>query len=223
MEARLTQINRRETLQYLRYHGELLPEPISRDLDRCEAAVMAAARPRAVWRLFPLTEDGQLGGTRYVPEGESIRELLASCHAVVLFAATLGSEMDAAIRRAQHQNLGDAVILDAASSAAIENVCDNLCADLAEELAPEYLTDRFSPGYGDFPLSQQQAFFRLLDISRRIGVSLTESGLMVPQKTVTALIGVSSQPQPKRHRGCAYCNLYDDCAYRREGKRCGQY
>ena len=214
MEARLTGINRQETLQYLSYRGEKLTDTVTADLDRCEETVLSTARPRAVWRLLPKDDRG------FLPQGESVQSLLSDCHSMILFAATLGSEIDMLIRRAQHRNMSDALMLDAAASAAIENVCDNLCADLAQQLAPDHLTDRFSPGYGDFPLSQQADFFRILDIPRRIGVTLTESGLMVPQKTVTALIGVSTRPQPRRHRGCAYCNLFAECAYRKEGKRC---
>ena len=120
------------------------------------------------------------------------------------------------------RDMSEAVILDAAGSAAVENVCDNLCADLAEAFAPRYLTERFSPGYGDLPLSQQIWFFRLLDMNRRLGVSLTESDLMIPQKTVTAIVGVSDRPQKKRETGCDSCDLKDSCAFRREGKRCGK-
>ena len=118
--------------------------------------------------------------------------------------------------------MAQALILDAAASAAVENVCDNLCADLAETFAPHCLTDRFSPGYGDLPLSQQRDLFRLLDVTRRIGVSLSESGLMVPQKSVTALIGVSDRPQRKRSGGCETCTMSADCAYRKDGKNCGK-
>ena len=94
--------------------------------------------------------------------------------------------------------------------------------ELAERFAPKHLTDRFSPGYGDFPFSQQRDFFDVLDITRRIGVSLTESGLMLPQKSVTALIGVSDRPQAHRHRGCASCILFEDCGFRKEGTHCGK-
>ena len=118
--------------------------------------------------------------------------------------------------------MAEAVILDAAGSAAVERLCDNFCADLAAALAPRFLTDRFSPGYGDMPLSDQRALFRVLDISRRIGVTLSESALMIPQKSVTALIGVSDRPQPKRTGGCESCGMREDCAWRKEGKRCGQ-
>ena len=137
-------------------------------------------------------------------------------------AATLGMEVEQLLRRTQARDMALAVILDAAASAAIENVCDNLCADLAETFAPRYLTERFSPGYGDLPISQQAELFRLLDIARRIGISLSESGLMVPQKSVTALIGVSDRPQIRRSRGCEACAMFADCAYRKGGTSCGK-
>ena len=221
VEARLTGIERNEVLHYLGWPGVALSEGLAADFARCERALTEAARPRAVWRLFPLLPDGRLAGTDYAPSGESIRELLRECGAVVLMAATLGAEVERLIRRAQLENMGDAVILDACGSAAIENVCDNLCEDLARELRPRYLTDRFSPGYGDLPLAEQRELFYVLDVTRRIGVSLSDSGLMLPQKSVTALIGVSDRPQPKRHRGCPSCSMFETCAFRKDGKSCG--
>ena len=150
-----------------------------------------------------------------------MQELLRESGRVILMAATLGYEVETLLRRAQIRDMGEAAILDATASAAVENVCDNLCADLAAQFAPAHLTDRFSPGYGDFPLSRQEMFFALLDIRRKIGVSLTESGLMLPQKSVTALMGVSDRPQARRRRGCASCPLFSDCDDRKEGKHCG--
>ena len=223
MEARLDSIPRAETLHYLSYHGIFLPEEILSDLARCETLMLRTARPRLVWRLFPLLSDGTLEGTDYRPAGEDIRAFLRTCGSVVLLAATLGSETESLIRRASAARTADALILDAAGSAAIERVCDNFCADLAAALAPRFLTDRFSPGYGDMPLSDQHALFRVLDVSRRIGVSLSASALMIPQKSVTALIGVSDRPQEKRARGCADCARRENCSYRKEGKSCGSF
>lgn len=221
MEARLTGINRKETLQYLGYLGSGIPEELEADITRCEQQILTTARPHAVWRCFELLPDGSFRGTEFKPEGKDVPELLKECSGVILMAATLGSEAELLLRRSQIRNMGDAVILDAAASAAIENVCDNLCEDLAGEFAPKHLTDRFSPGYGDFPFSQQRDFFEVLDITRRIGVSLSASGLMLPQKSVTALIGVSDRPQPHRHRGCASCVLFETCRFRKEGTHCG--
>ena len=71
------------------------------------------------------------------------------------------------------------------------------------------------------PLTEQRELFHVLDVTRRIGVSLSDSGLMLPQKSVTALIGVSDRPQPKRHRGCPSCSMFETCAFRKDGKSCG--
>ena len=220
MDARLTGIDRREALIYMGWKGGSLPPELETDLGRCEAALMEAARPRLVWRRFPLNGKGVPEGTDFRPQGEDVKRLLTGCTAVVFFAATLGMEAERLIRRAQAVNMADALILDACGSAAIENVCDNFCADLARREAPAFLTDRFSPGYGDLPLSQQPEFCRLLDVGRRIGVTLSPAGLMTPQKSVTALLGVSPVPVKKRGRRCEDCAGRAGCPYQKEGLFC---
>ncbi len=219
--ARLTGIDRGEALRYLGIRGPL-PEDLETDLPRCEEMLLNTVRPRAVWRLMEVLPDGTLKGTSFRPEGENLRSLLEICPRVILLAATLGAETDELIRRLQIRRMADSVIVDALANAAIENVCDNLCADLAEAFRPRHLTPRFSPGYGDFPLSQQRALCDVLNITRRIGVTLTPGGLMIPQKTVTALTGVSDQPLFSGRPGCAGCRLAGHCSYRKEGQTCGR-
>ena len=221
MTARLTGIDQQEILRYLGYGGHAVPADAEADIARCAETVRRTARPRAVWRRFDLLPDGTLAGTGFRPAGEDVRAHLSGCEAAVLMAATLGGEIDALLRRAQVLNMADAILLDACASAATENVCDNLCADMAKELAPLHLTARFSPGYGDLPLSQQAELFRVLDVTRRIGVTLTDSGLMLPQKTVTAILGLSSAPAKQRTRSCETCTLSEVCNYRKDGKTCG--
>ena len=220
-EARLTGIDRNETLQYLGWLGSPIPEELASEITRCENRILETARPRAVWSLFDLLPDGTLAGTTFRPEGRDVPALLKDCSQVILMAVTLGGEAERLLLTSQARSMGDAVILDAAAGAAVENVCNNLCCDLEARFSPRFLTDRFSPGYGDFPFSQQRAFFDLLDITRRIGVSLTDSGLMLPQKSVTALLGIADTPQEHRHRGCASCTLFAGCSFRKEGKHCG--
>ena len=222
MDGRLTAINRNEVLLYLGWRGGVLDPAQEAEIARCETLLLETARPRVVWRRFPLDADGTPVGTELRPEGQDVKDLLRGCEAVIFFAATLGAEAESLLRRAQLRNMADAVILDACGSAAVENVCDNLCADLAAAEAPRFLTDRFSPGYGDLPFAQQPDFCRLLDVQRRIGVSVTDSGLMLPQKSVTALMGVSPVPAEKRSRGCAYCELFSNCSYRKDGASCGK-
>ena len=223
MEARLTGINENEVLLYLGHKQGPVPPEVKADIARCADTLLHTARPRITYRQFRLLPDGALEGTDFRPQGQDIKDLLRDCDTVILFGATLGTEVEQLLRRAQVRNMADAVILDCCGSSAIENVCDNFCGDLAAEFAPRHLTDRFSPGYGDLPFAQQPDFCRILDLSRRIGVSLSPGGLMIPQKSVTALLGISDKPQKLRFRGCAYCNMFENCTYRKEGKTCGNF
>ncbi len=118
--------------------------------------------------------------------------------------------------------MADAVIMDACASTAVENVCDNFEFDLRERLRVEGLTlsDRFSPGYGDLPLQCQPALCAALNTVRRIGLTVTPNLILVPRKSVTAILGISDRPQPLRKRGCAVCSLFQTCPYRKEGVTC---
>ena len=220
MEPRLTDIRESEALLYLGYRGGEIPEEIREALRRCRDMILKTARPRAVWRKFRYHPDGSLEGTDFRPVGNDVHTLLRESHHVILFGATLGVEVETLLRRAQIRNMTDAVMLDSCASAVIENVCDNLCADLEQE-AGGYLTDRFSPGYGDMPFSQQPELCRALELQKRIGVSLSDGGMMIPQKSVTALMGVADAPQARPMSGCSSCGLYETCSYRKDGTTCG--
>jgi 5-methyltetrahydrofolate--homocysteine methyltransferase len=84
----------------------------------------------------------------------------------------------------------------------------------------EYLTMRFSPGYGDVPLIASEGILEILNAKKRIGMGLTESSMLIPIKSVTAFIGISDR---KEHRGlsCDSCSIADRCLYRKRGDFCG--
>ena len=122
--------------------------------------------------------------------------------------------------QAQARDMARAVILDACGSALVEACCDGLEREIASRYPGRYLTDRFSPGYGDLPLETQDAICTALDAERRLGVQVRSSHLMNPSKSVTAVIGLADAPQPARVRGCAYCSLAGSCSIREGGKSC---
>lgn len=100
-------------------------------------------------------------------------------------------------------------------------------ADLAEKELEQivvkegyHLTWRFSPGYGDLPLETQKTLIQVLDTHRKIGVSLTESCLMMPSKSVTAILGISDTKRDIRENKCDFCNNRERCAFRKKGTRC---
>ena len=116
--------------------------------------------------------------------------------------------------------MSKAVPLDAMSSAAVESVCNSIEEELARENPRSFLTWRFSPGYGDYPLEVQAELLRLLDAQKKIGLCADESFALTPSKSVTAVIGLSDTPPEKRRRGCAVCNLRHECKFRKAGTRC---
>ena len=72
---------------------------------------------------------------------------------------------------------------------------------------------RFSPGYGDLSLEMQRDIFRVLDCPRKIGLTLNESLLMSPSKSVTAIIGISGEEYQQEKNKCGVCQN-SDCAFR---------
>ena len=113
------------------------------------------------------------------------------------------------------------LILPGADAAKMLEQCDQVEQELAHCLPNRYRTDRFSPGYGDLPLSLQPKICAALDTQRRLGLYVTESYLMNPSKSVTAIIGLSDWPQMARIRGCTYCSMRETCKLRVGGKHCG--
>lgn len=217
-------IDRGEVLRYLGYHGGDIGDKVEQQLETAGERVISVARPRLIYAVYPFAcqDSLRLEGTVLCLEGEAIRTHLSGCGQVILMAATLGADMDKEIARTQIIDMGLAAIIDASADAAIEYVCDSLQARLEREFAGKFLTERFSPGYGDMPLSQQEPLCRILDTDRKIGLRVTESYIMFPRKSVTAIIGISDTPVKRSGRGCESCNLAETCAIRKAGEACGK-
>ena len=214
LEPHLTELNYNEVLLYLGYRGQDIDSVLESQIRRCMEEVSKVSRPRLVYR--------RVRKDALSLPGKDIAELLESSDEMIVGAITLGSEAEGLLRRREIQNMADAVILDSAESVAVENVADNFQRELGEELFLEglYLTDRFSPGYGDLPLGVQSDLLGLLDASRRIGLAMTSGNLMVPRKSISFVMGVSRVPQKKRKRGCEDCSMFLSCSYRKEGREC---
>ena len=125
-------------------------------------------------------------------ESHSLSKRLLGCDRAVVFAATVGLEIDRLIAKYSRISPAKALCLQALGTERIEAVCDVFCKDLQKRVQKTGFATvpRFSAGYGDLPLSLQSDLFRVLDCSRRIGVSLNESLLMSPTKSVTAIVGI---------------------------------
>ena len=163
----------------------------------------------------------QLKGTLCKVQSHDLAKLLEHSKECILMAATLGIEVDRQIALKQKVNMLDAVVIDACASVLIDKLCDELEAEIISKLKEgEYLTMRFSPGYGDVPLELSDEILEILMASKRIGLTLTKTHMLLPTKSITAIIGISNQKE-NRQKTCGHCNLVTSCMYRRRGERCG--
>ncbi len=145
-------------------------------------------------------------------KSEKLIENLSGCDSFVLFAATVGIELDRLISRYGRISPSRALIFQAIGAERIESLCDEFTRFIQNEY--EATVPRFSPGYGDFSLEAQKDFFRVLEPSKRIGLTLNESMLMTPTKSVTAIIGITHSNCKNSKHNCDDCNK-TDCMYRR--------
>ena len=114
---------------------------------------------------------------------------------VILFAATLGVEIDRLIKKYSKISPSRALMFQAIGTGQIEALCDAFCNDMG-------VNRRFSPGYGDLSLDIQKNIFDVLNCTKYIGVSLNDSLLMSPSKSVTAF-AFSGNPIENK---CNFCN-----------------
>jgi len=213
------------TEEALRYLGvREADDDIRRKTEEMADMLLRRVTPRYVFRVCRLERDGKtllLPEAGFALEGKLALQMLGECDQAALLACTLGAAFDALFRSVQHRSMADAVILDACGSAYVEAACDGAEKEISARYPEKYRTDRFSPGYGDLPLTLQPPLLRALDAERRLGLYFTSSCLMNPQKSVTAFIGLASAPQAAKIKGCARCALQKDCAYKKRGIRCG--
>lgn len=213
---------KREVLRYLGRRGQEVPPGIDALVDECMAEMRRIARPRQTWRRFALERTGAgllVAGTALTLPGQSIAQHMEGCGEAALMAVTLGARADAEIRRWERADLTRSIVLDACAAQLVEEVCDGAEADIRADAAASGLrtTGRFSPGYGDLLLDIQPALLAVLDAGRRCGLTCTDSLILLPRKSVTALMGIGRAPA-RAKRGCASCPLRESCPYRKDGE-----
>ena len=218
----LLPISKSEAARYMGVKGEP-DEAVMELLDRAERLVREKVRPKYVYLETDVsfTDEGVVLGAMSEPlTGEDIKRHLTGCNRAVMLAATLSQEADKLIRQAGVTNMAESLAIDCICSAAIEQVCDRAEQEIFAEHPAPYRTWRFSAGYGDLPITLQRSFLLALNAQRRIGLTATDSSLLIPSKSVTAIIGVSDDPVKKGAKGCAICSMKDNCEYRRTGRVC---
>lgn len=183
-------------------------------VDRAFLQLRNEVQPRSILQQWSCTvvqgagpEKGRVileNGTEFVSSG--LARHLMGCDRLLLFGATLGTRVDIALRRISVRSIAEGAAAQAVAASLIESYLDQQEIVWKKDLpaAWQYRT-RFSPGYGDWDLAEQQKIFRLLDCAKTIGLTLTAGGIMAPTKSVTAVIGIdrSGKPPLKQKKAAA--------------------
>ena len=208
----------KEAVRYLGYGNETADERTRGMISEAFLQLEETADPKSICRIFDIgqnSEEGiEIGNLTII--SHSLARNLQGCDKAVLFGATLGAETDHLIRRASLTDMSRAVIQQACAATLLEEFCDEKQTELGEELEKDglYLRPRFSPGYGDFDIHYQKQLMQILDCAKSIGLTMTDSYMMTPSKSVTALIGISPVKERCPVAGCEACDK-TDCEYRR--------
>ncbi|MFI3171587.1 MAG: vitamin B12 dependent-methionine synthase activation domain-containing protein [Eubacteriales bacterium] len=218
-------INEVEVARYLGMKESQIDEETSAEIKRITEQLIVYVKDRAEYRVFDIQKENNsiiVKGTNLKLKGKSIQKLLADCEQCILLAVTLGQRVDAQLRTLQVTSLNQAVIMDFCASSMVEELCNQLEEELKAVWLNRglYLTDRFSPGYGDMSLEVQAVLCEVLETSKKIGLHVTSSGIMIPKKSITAIIGIANKKQKMKIKGCKYCDFYKNCEYRKGGRVC---
>lgn len=196
---------------------EEIDKPLLKVKDEVLSQLQDAFSYKVCYRRMELPWNGSEPVLPFDRKSKDLAKCLEGATEIVLFAATIGLEIDRYIARFQRISPTKALLAQAYGAERIEALCDYFCGQWEESLRKEGLSvsPRFSPGYGDLPLEAQRDFFALLDCNRQVGISLNSSLLMTPSKSVTAIFGVGSCVGTKRREHkCESCPK-KDCEYRR--------
>lgn len=204
--------------EILRYAGAADADENITELYKSAAEELKGALSyRVCCREFPISfRDGILDLTFTQTASADLKKNLKDCQSIVLFAATIGIYIDRMIIKYSGISPSKSLMLQAIGAERIESLCDMFNRDvtLAAQKDGKYTMPRFSPGYGDLDISIQSEIFKVLDCPRKIGLSLNESLLMSPSKSVTAIIGISDTCTNASISKCAACKKYD-CNFRK--------
>lgn len=202
-----------EIARYLGYKKSNPPDlTVSTLISECAVQMLAVLKPRAVWEVFEMSISGENGNKGDRPRwnnGDSphcarcikfadveinsvdLGRNLDGCKKVAVLAGTIGPLVDNLIRKMQKTDPVKASILQATGAMYIEKVIDEINLQIKKDASESGMNckPRYSPGYGDVPLTMQKDFFRLLPCTK-IGLTLMDTLIMSPEKSVTAFIGI---------------------------------
>lgn len=208
----------REAVRYLGYGRHAVDEHTLALVESSFKELEESACERIIYRIFDLEfqADGHIIIGKMNINSRNLGKNLSGCEKVIVLGATLGAKVDMLLRKYALSDMARVVVLQACAAAMLEEYLDvwQEKEETEQEKAGYYLRPRFSPGYGDFSIEHQEMILRMLDTAKTIGLTMTDSSMLTPSKSVTAVIGLSRLKTSCHKKGCESCDK-KDCIYRR--------
>ena len=212
--CKIDEVDKSQVLRYAGMAGSSVPENINELIDKCMPKMLEVVNLKACYLDVPvMISENTVSFECMSIESKNLSVLLKGCESAILVAATAGIQVDMMIKRALVTSKAEALILNSVAIAAIEKYMSLLNGFFKSQYSGYELRPRYSPGYGDVDLSVQKDLLRVLDTNRKIGVSLSESLLMKPEKSVSAIIGIGKEGCVHIDRDCDICSK-KDCEFR---------
>lgn len=203
--------------QIVRYAGitnGAVPDSVNDLILKCLPDIEKCAKYKACYLEVPVSiSDYNVSFDCFSVKSRNLSSILRGCKKAILVAATAGIEVDMFIKKASVTSKAEALILNSIAIAGIEKYMGVLNEHFKDLYNGYELRPRFSPGYGDVPIALQKDLLNTLDTKRKIGVALTDSMLMTPSKSVSAIIGIGKDGCIHLDKDCDLCNK-KDCEYR---------
>ena len=230
---RRPRLDRREMLRYLGYNGQEIGAELSARIEAVVEELELTIEPRGVRRVFAVDAAGtdaagmpciRLAGTQVELCGRDIYRHLKDARFCALFACTLGMDCERRLRTLASQHPLESAVYDAACSAYVEAAVEQMDAQVKANAAALGLAGnwRFSPGYGDCPLTAQPQIIATLNATRLLGLTTTATNLLMPTKSVTAVIGLfdGNVHDADTRPTCKICRQRAHCRFRANGQTC---
>lgn len=221
----LININEKEVLRYLEYKGQYISDDLKNTIDECIKITKEKINPRYILRVYPILIENNdacynkiaIKGSNLKLKSKNLYNILKDCEECIIISATLGIEIEKKIRKYSYCQLSKSIIMDACATTAIEEVCDVVQSNIEKELNQKgkYITMRYSPGYGDLPLELNKEILNLLNAQNKIGLTINDSGIMIPRKSVVAIMGITHKTINRVQPSCLNCENHKTCKYKK--------
>lgn len=208
----------REAIRYLGYGKCAVDDRTLALIEDSFRELEQVAGAKDIYRIFELQhpEEDRIQIEKMNIESRNLAKNLRGCREVIVYGATLGCGVDMLMKKYSLTDMPRAVVMQACAAAMLEEFCDGRQREIEAQLSGDgkHLRPRFSPGYGDFSITHQGELLRMLDAAKKIGLTMTDSMMLTPIKSITAVMGISTTEESCSIEGCEACDK-KDCLYRR--------